>query len=592
MRDRRHALKLTLAYAGLGLAWIVITDWLVGWLLPADSRAAQLVKGITFVAVTALTLYALVRRWEHERERRTEELRAQRARFEALLANIFDMVVVVGDDGGLEFQSDSVSETLGYPPEEIAEKPRLRYVHPDDRAELERSLRAAREQPGVPQFAAYRVQHADGRWLDFESLGVRPLDERVGGTILSTRDVTARKEAERELRAKEDQLRQAQKMEAIGRLAGGVAHDFNNLLTVMLTFATVVRDDAGLSDESAADLKMIEEAAHQAAGLTRQLLLFSRASSAEPAQLDLGAQLEGLRKMLGRVIGEDVALELDLADQLPPVYMDAGQLQQVLMNLAVNARDAMPRGGELVIRASTEEVGPDRAGELGLPAGRYACIRVEDDGAGIPDDILPHVFEPFFTTKEAGRGTGLGLATSYGIVKHAGGWIDVQSEPGVGTTFDVYLPERRGADARLAETPTGDLQGRGERVLLVEDDDALRAAVRRLLVRAGYRVDVAASGDDVGDLSDQGPFDLLLTDVVMPGESGRDLAHRVAAAGVCDRVLYVSGYAAEELMRRDVGAQVCLLRKPFTEEELLGHVRQALDTECARVEVPALAPAG
>ncbi|MFL5450286.1 MAG: response regulator [Myxococcales bacterium] len=396
--------------------------------------------------------------------------------------------------------------------------------------------------------------------------------------VLSVRDATAAVRAERERTQLEDRLRVAQKMEAEGRLAGGVAHDFNNLLAVISAHAEFLDGQLGKGHPSTPEVEGIMKAAHRGAALTRQLLLFSRHKPVAHDVIDLNQSVTDVQRLLMRVLGENVQLVSSSNPELWPIRADPDQIGQVLINLAVNARDAMPRGGRIRIRSENVRVEENRVLRGGdLPAGRYACIVVEDSGTGMTDEVLARLFEPFFTTKETGKGTGLGLATVYGIVKSAGGAIDVESTPGLGTTFRVYLPAANEAHAQAGGAQTRPEHGRGETILIVEDEDSLRALVRRILVNHGYSVIEACDGEDglrrAGD--HQGPIDLLLTDIVMPQMTGHDLAKRLGTTRPDLRVLFMTGYTEQAVVAHANGS--ALLNKPFSTMALLAHVRKLLD---------------
>jgi PAS domain S-box-containing protein len=391
------------------------------------------------------------------------------------------------------------------------------------------------------------------------------------------RDVTER-------RRLEDQLRQAQKMEAVGRLAGGIAHDFNNILTAILgTTQLILRDIPATQPELRQDVEEIRKAATRAADLTRQLLAYSRRQVLAPKIIDLNTVVSGMNAMLRRLIGEDIRLITDLHSALPAVKADPGQLEQVLLNLAVNARDAMPRGGTVTISTNVEVLAAGAvAPNLPDQSGRFVRVTVTDTGTGMTPETRAHLFEPFFTTKEVGKGTGLGLATVYGIVKQSGGYVVVDSELGRGTSLRIYLPAVAEAAAPPeAAPPPSPEQWRGsETLLLVEDEEAVRTFARRALEDSGYRVLLAGSGNDAIELarSHEGPIHLLLTDVVMPGLSGRELAELLLAERPDVRVIYTSGYTDDETVRHGVReAETAFLQKPFTPEELGRRIREVLD---------------
>jgi PAS domain S-box-containing protein len=386
-----------------------------------------------------------------------------------------------------------------------------------------------------------------------------------------------------ELKRLEEQFRQAQKMEAVGQLAGGVAHDFNNLLTVIISYSSMIAEELASDAALRADIEQILAAAQRATGLTRQLLAFSRRQVLQPRVVDTNQAVTTVATMLRRVIGEDITISTELDSAAWPVYADPGQLEQVLMNLAVNGRDAMPRGGILRLRTANVEVVAATHERPGLLPGQYGALTVEDTGTGIEPGVLRHLFEPFFTTKEAGKGTGLGLATVYGIVKQSDGFIYVDSTPGKGSRFAVYLPRYQGA-ANAEPIPAAPLSPRGTAtILLVEDDAAVRPAVRRMLEREGYTVLDAADGADALQLAASADargerIDLVLTDVVMPVQGGRVLGERLAMHWPGIRVLYMSGYTDDEILRRGlVVPGAAFLEKPFTPARLTDAVRHALD---------------
>jgi CheY-like chemotaxis protein len=379
-------------------------------------------------------------------------------------------------------------------------------------------------------------------------------------------------------RAPEEQLRQAQKMEAVGRLAGGVAHDFNNVLAVVLGYSELLVRELEEGDRKAEHLSEIQRAAERAASLTRQLLAFSRKQVLSPTVLDLNAVLLGVERMLRPLTGEQIEVRLVRHVGLWLVNADPGQLEQVVLNLALNARDAMPHGGSLVLETSNADVGAADAASLGIDPGRYVKLTVKDTGVGMAADVKENVFEPFFTTKELGKGTGLGLATVYGVVRQSGGHVRVESEVGLGSTFEVYLPCVEGLAEETVPAPRR-AGGGSETILLVEDEDSLRQMVRSLLVADGYTVVDAASGAEALEIARQKErsIDLLLTDVVMPKITGPQLATRVRAARPGIKVLFMSGYSLDVVGDHGAFAEgALLLAKPFTAETLQRKVAEAL----------------
>jgi len=387
----------------------------------------------------------------------------------------------------------------------------------------------------------------------------------------------------------EQQLLQAQKMESIGRLAGGVAHDFNNLLTVISGTTEVVMAELPEGSRHRADLAEVRRASQRAAELTQQLLAFSRKQVFRPQVLNLDSTLKDSERMLRRMMGEDVTLVVRAGQGVGHVRVDPTQLQQVLLNLVVNARDAMPQGGRLVLETSTETISPiDTLKHPGLQPGEYVVLTVTDTGVGMDEATRRHVFEPFFTTKAPGHGTGLGLATVYGIVQQSGGSIEVDSTPGSGARFVIYLPRVQGEEA-AGDDPSPSRPGAGsETVLVVEDEPAVRELVVRTLSGTGYKVLVADSASDALRIgaSHRACIDLLLTDVVMPGMHGPALAAEIAALCPRAKVLYMSGYANTRVPEGDEPGAGSLLMKPFTLDALIRTVRQVLDARAVGSGAP------
>ncbi len=525
------------------------------------------------------------------------------ALFEQALALAPDAIVGVRPDGTIALANVQTEELFGYARDELLGQPvellvpeRFRHVHPGHRSGYLADPRTRPMGAGLDLFGRRR----DGSEFPAEiSLAGVEADE---GTlaVAAIRDVTERVtaaqererleaelhrarrlETEREKRDLEEQLNQMRRLESVGQLAGGVAHDFNNILGVILNYAEFVAEEIGEDSPAYDDVEEIRRAAQRAAALTRQLLIFSRRDVVRPRVLDVNAVLEDVDKLLRRAIGEHVALETRAADDLWPVEADSGQLEQVIVNLAVNARDAMPDGGHLLIETGNAELDVEAAPLYGdLPPGRYVRIVVSDTGVGMDAETVRHAFEPFFTTKAKGEGTGLGLATVYGILTEAGGAIQLYSEPGVGTTVKAYLPAAGGEVAPREHEQLPLAAARGESVLVVEDEDGVRRLTERILVRAGYRVLSAPSGRVALELCarDGQAVDLLLTDVIMPEMLGPELAERAVALRPGLRVLFMSGYSHQMIARRQVSERaVAFVEKPFTSEGLLVGVREALD---------------
>ncbi len=421
-----------------------------------------------------------------------------------------------------------------------------------------------------------------GNAVVIERLGVSRAVELSTANHVLQREIADRKLVEQALQRNEEKFRQAQKMEAIGRLAGGVAHDFNNLLTVMMGYCELLAEHLQSDRAAKSDLQEIRRAAETAASLTRQLLAFSRKQILAPRVLDLNAVVINLHKMLSRLLEENIKITFHLASQSVLVKADPGQLEQVVMNLAINARDAMPRGGILTIETAAVRLDASSSdSHAGAAPGAYVVLSISDTGTGMTQEVKSHLFEPFFTTKPRGQGTGLGLATVYGIVKQSGGDVAVCSEVGKGTTFKIYLPAVMNAAAVMEpDAPPQEILTGTETVLLVEDEQHLRGLAERILRGYGYTVLLASSAKDglLVSAQHQGNIDLLLTDVVMPGGSGRELAEQLAAVRPNVKIIYMSGYTEDAIVHHGVLMPgTVLLPKPFTPEVLARKIRQALD---------------
>jgi two-component system, cell cycle sensor histidine kinase and response regulator CckA len=404
----------------------------------------------------------------------------------------------------------------------------------------------------------------------------------IEGAIVLNQDVSEQRAAEEALRRSEEQLRQAQKMEAVGQLAGGVAHDFNNLLTAILSYCDLLLDEVRQGDPIRADVEQIRQAGQRAAGLTRQLLAFSRRQVLQPKVLSLNTVVADTDGMLRRLIGADIVLEMSYDPGLWYALADPGQIEQVLVNLVVNARDAMPHGGRLTVSTSNREYAADsNTRPNGVRPGSYVALEVSDTGVGIEQANHARIFEPFFTTKDPGKGTGLGLSTVYGIVQQSGGHITVDSAPGRGAAFTVFLPRHIGSEpAPVSKVDRRRLPGGTETLLLVEDEAAVRSSARRLLERQGYQVLEARHGADALRIVEESgrPIDLVVTDLVMPEMGGKELAERLRAHRPGLKVLFMSGYtekaiAAGGVMPPNTG----FVEKPFTVEQLMRRLREILD---------------
>jgi len=541
---------------------------------------------------------ALALRKALEDAARSEESRARsEQRFRKLVEYSSDVITLLDGAGKIVYSTQAQKPTLGYDQGELVGQDVFDLVHPADR-ERAQALFLSLQGPGTTVARdAIRVRHKNGTWRDLEIAAVNHLDDPIVEAIVVTyHDVTDRKRAEAAFRDLEEQHRQAQKMEAIGRLASGVAHDFNNLLTAILGSTDLLLEDLPADHPGRPEAEETRKAGLRAADLTRQLLAFSRQQVLAPQVLDLNEVVTNVDKMLRRVIGEDIELRTVQAPDIGAVRADPGQVEQVLLNLAVNARDAMPRGGRLTIETANVDLDATYAAKHTVVApGRYVMFAVSDTGTGMDPETQARLFEPFFTTKEKGKGTGLGLATVYGIVKQSGGYIWVYSEPGRGTSMKVHLPRVDAPTEPISspQRPSGTLRG-SETILIVEDQEEVRKVTCRMVEARGYRVLVAGSGADALRLSRElealrvagqpgGQIDLLLTDVVMPGMSGRETALLLGAAHPNMKVLFVSGYTDESIVHHGIlEPGIAFLQKPFTAETLAQKVREVLDAPRGR----------
>ena len=496
--------------------------------------------------------------------------------FRLITENAADMIAVESVGGERLYNSPSYEKILGYTPNEITATLGFEQIHPDDREKVQKAEAEARR-TGVGQSVEYRMRHKNGNWLILESMASTIVDERgsVEKLIIVNRDITKRKQLE-------EQFRQAQKMEAVGRLSGGVAHDFNNLLGVIIGYGEVIQEGLATTHPLRGSVDEILKAGHRAASLTRQLLAFSRQQVLDPRVLDLNAVVKDMEKMLKRLIGEDVELKTDLRPALACVKADESQIEQVVLNLVINARDAMPHGGNLTLATSDFYMDENFVRRYPYPVnvGNYILLNVSDSGIGMDPATKARIFEPFFTTKEKGKGTGLGLSMVYGIVKQSNGYIDVSSEIGIGTSFEIYLPKVDDAiDIATTTVTSGSLRG-SEIILLVEDDPSLRVLAAHTLESFGYTVLEANSGAEALEICRQheGQIHLLLTDVVMPGMSGRVLAEQLLPQRPGLKVIYMSGYTGQTVGAHGVLAEGSyFLPKPFTREALARKIREVLD---------------
>jgi PAS domain S-box-containing protein len=538
------------ALAGLGIAVGAFAEF-NPWLLPA------LVAPLAFVHRSLSTLALL---------RESEE------RFRTMFQSAPTAILMLGIDGRIAAVNSSAEALLGYAESELLGKMTPGLRHPDETEEIGRQVGelVRGERDSFRREARY--VRKDGEVVDTQLAValVRDADGKPDYLIAMAEDVT-------EQRRLEEQLRQSQKLEAVGRLAGGVAHDFNNMLTAIGGYTALALEHAPAGSELRGDLDEIRKATDRAARLTRQLLAFSRKQVLVPELLNLNGVVVELESMLRPLIGEDVELTTQLDPALGPIEADPGQLHQVVMNLVVNARDAMPEGGSISIE-TTNAVVEDN--DDGMEPGRYVTLTVRDTGEGIDEDTLGQIFEPFFTTKEAGKGTGLGLATVYGIVKQSGGYVAVESEVGSGSAFTIYLRRADGVVQPAAAAPAplvGEartLEGeRATTVLVVEDEEVIRGLVDQVLRGEGYEVLLAGDGNEALELARASGVDVLLTDLTMPGLGGRELAERLRVDRPGLKVMFMSGFADEEAFAVGPPGSTTFLEKPFTFAHLIERMR-------------------
>jgi PAS domain S-box-containing protein len=530
--------------------------------------------------VFLFNLYTIYQQIQIHRIRR--QLSDQEQMFRLITENAEDLITVVDRKGKRLYDSPGYNK-LGYSREELEGGPVPEQVHPDDRD----ALIAARKETfetGVGPRVEYRFRRKDGEWRTLESTRspVRNERDEIVSVVIISRDTTERKQAEELLRRRDEQLRQSQKMEAVGRLSGGIAHDFNNLLGVIIGYSESIEYRLASNDPLRKSAEEIRKAGERAASLTHQLLAFSRQQVLQPQILDLNALVTDMGKMLTRVIGMHIELTTKLSTELGQVKAEQSQIEQVIVNLVVNARDAMPEGGKLLIGTSNLDVNENLAGSFPfLQPGPYVLLTVTDTGIGMDADTRRHIFEPFFTTKGPGKGTGLGLATVYGVVKQSGGGVIVDSEPGKGSTFKIFLPQTH--ESAVAPVPDKNSakgsMGTGT-ILLVDDEEALLNLTAERLTECGYTVLPARDGIHALEIarSFNGPIHLLLTDIMMPRMGGLALARSMSELRPGIRVVFMSGHAEREGSYREAlrcGAES--IQKPFSNERLIRLVGQMLD---------------
>jgi two-component system cell cycle sensor histidine kinase/response regulator CckA len=541
-------------------------------------RGLRLVEMVLSWSISAVAIYWFLDRMSRiakaETDLRLAAIKESETRFQAIIENAADIVSIVGFDGILRYVSPAVKGVIGLTPKELEGKSIFELVHPDDTLVARLLFKELAEQPTSASSHEVRFHNVDGSWRTL-NLAAKNLENVRGveAIVLNARDITQQK-------ALETDLRQAQRMETVGQLAGGVAHDFNNLLTAINGRTEFLAESKNLDASQREDVEEIRLAAERAASLTRQLLAFSRKQLVMPRVVDLNEVIHNMERMLRRLIGEDIVVQVVQEEQLGHIIADSGQLEQILLNLCLNSRDAMPDGG--VLRIETANVKADGIGppDAGGGSADAVMLCVSDTGQGMDEHTRDRIFEPFFTTKPEGKGTGLGLSTVYGIVKQSAATITVETALGRGTSFRVYFPR---TNTELAPSQPARLRQEGsEKVLLVEDDRSVRELAERVFRDRGYTVTAAADGKEALRLFAAAPseIDLVVTDLIMPGMNGRELVQALHQIRPELKALFVSGYTADEITRRGLeDPTIAFLHKPFTAHQLADKVRDLLDAE-------------
>lgn len=548
---------------------------LVFFMFEAREEDEQLVR---FMSTIIAHLGSVIRRRKAE-----EELQRSEEYYRSLIENSLDIISVLDRDGTVLYESPSVKKVLGYVPEEMIGENAFDLVHSEDLPKVKDKFKLVVGNPLVTESTEFRMRHKDGSWRILESVGKSIPGHLMGGVIVNSRDITEYRRAEElfqlERKNIEAQLRQAQKMEAIGHLASGVAHEFNNMMTVIQGNTDLAITQAGEGGPVSHNLKEITRVIAKAGTLTKQLLTLGRSHPMEKAILNVNSNIEDITKVLRHLIGENISLKTDLAADLWNIEADPGQIEQLMINMVVNARDAMPDGGRLFIK--TENVSVDetycRIYKEARP-GQFVRITVEDTGKGMDADTLAHIFEPFFTTKAPEKGAGLGLSVVYGIVKGHNGWVNVYSEPGKGSVFKTYLPASSGeAKVEVSKDKVPEISGGKERILLVEDEREVRTIALLMLEGKGYKLLTASNYEEAVTVFQQekGEIDLLFTDIMLPDRSGLELAKELKLRKPDLMVLLTSGYSSEHLQIQNLLLDdYRLLEKPYTMEQLLHTIRE------------------
>ncbi|WP_084681041.1 PAS domain S-box protein [Desulfospira joergensenii] len=543
--------------------------------VPPYQIVSRLMVLALFIVLGVLITEFIIKKQEAEKR-----LKQSEEKYRLLVENQTDMVVKVDIDGRFLFVSPSYCRIFGKSEEDLLGKTFMPLVHEEDRESTARAMDALFSPPYTVYLEQRAMTKSGWRWLAWMDTAVFDSQGNIAEIIGAGRDITDKKNAEKERVKIENQLKQAQKMESIGRLAGGVAHDFNNMLSIILGNTEIGLEDLEPSNPVIKNLEEIQKAARRSADLTRQLLAFARKQTVSPQILDLNHTIEKMLKMLKRLIGENIDLSWHPKPSLWPVNIDPSQIDQILANLCVNARDAIKDIGKITIETDNVHLDEDQ-NQTGIQPGEYVLIGVSDNGLGMDKKTIDNLFEPFFTTKGLGQGTGLGLATVYGIVKQNKGTINVYSEPDKGTIFKIYLPKHTIEFETEAQKPIQkELPGGHETILLVEDEKAMLKMTKGMLERLGYNVLAAATPDEAvlaGNNFDQ-KIHLLMTDVVMPKMNGRDLAKEVLQTRPDMKCLFMSGYTSNVIADQGIlDKGLHFIQKPFSKQDLSYKVREVFD---------------
>ena len=576
---RLRVTRIVGTYVVLALLWIIASDYVADYIL--RTPVVHPYKGAAFVLATGALLFVVLSRAAASLRLFEEDLTATRGQFRQVVELAPEGIFITAA-GEFRYVNPAFLRLVGAASEQdLLGKPALERVHPNDRAGVAARIASIYEGHSRLEVVERRYLRMDGEVLDVE-ISASPFDflgEKAA--LVFVRDVSERTRSARQQEQLEAQVRQAQKMESIGRLAGGVAHDFNNLLTVINGYSDLLLTEWPENHPYWGTVQEIRDAGARAAGLTRQLLAFSRKDEWHAEVVDVNGLVRETERMLRRLVGEHIQVHTRLDESIGKVLADPSSLHQVLMNLVVNSRDAMPEGGSITIATANEEITESSStAEPGAPRGPYVRLTVSDTGFGMDSAVQSHIFEPFFTTKGSGQGTGLGLSTAYGIVRNAGGWIRVESAPGAGTAMHVWLPVRDGTAPADPAHAAGVVPGGTETILLVEDDDAVRLATASILRGFGYTVIPAASGAQAIAMmeSDVLALDLVISDVVMPDMPGPQFVETIRRTHPDLKALLISGYRAEEMQGAGMRSQeLPFLAKPFTRTALAQRVRSILD---------------